>query len=117
MEIRQDRPARRLAVLAALALTTLSLPAVVPAASEPQASISVTITGSGRVQSSPAGIDCGTTCTASFPLGAAVRLTGSPSGGSYLAGWGGACVGTKLRCSFVPKAEGSVTARFVKRSR
>src|SRR6185437_7882148 len=98
MEIRQDRPARRLAVLAALALTTLSLPAVVPAASEPQASISVTITGSGRVQSSPAGIDCGTTCTASFPLGAAVRLTGSPSGGSYLAGWGGACVGSSLTC-------------------
>ena len=112
MEVRQDRPARRLAVLAALALTTLSLPAVVPAASEPQASISVTITGSGRVQSSPAGIDCGTTCTASFPLGAAVRLTGSPSGGSYLAGWGGACVGSSLTCDTTADEGTQVQAQF-----
>jgi len=47
--------------------------------------------GGGSVTSSPAGIDCGATCSASFNLSAAVTLTATPDSGSVFAGWGGAC--------------------------
>jgi len=36
-------------------------------------------TGSGTVTSSPAKIDCGATCSASFPSGTVVSLTATPA--------------------------------------
>lgn len=50
--------------------------------------------GAGTVTSSPSGIDCGASCSASFSSGAAVTLTAAPASGSYFAGWSGACSGT-----------------------
>jgi hypothetical protein len=52
-------------------------------------------TGSGRVTSSPAGIDCtitrgngsGGTCSAFFPVGTVVRLTAVPAADSRFVGW------------------------------
>jgi hypothetical protein len=49
--------------------------------------------GTGTVTSSPAGIACGGTCSASFAYGTQVILTASPSTGSTFFGWGGACSG------------------------
>ena len=112
MKVLQDRLDRRLAVLVALAAAMLSLLAAVPAASEPQATITVAVTGSGRVQSSPAGIDCGSTCSAAFSLGAAVRLSATPGSGSYLAGWGGACVGSSPTCDTTADEDTRVQAQF-----
>lgn len=43
--------------------------------------------GKGSVSSTPAGIDCGTTCTYAFPAGTAVVLTASASASEYLAQW------------------------------
>ncbi len=46
-------------------------------------------TGSGTVTSAPAGIDCGATCTSSFPQGTVVTLTATPTPGSTFVGWSG----------------------------
>ncbi|MDY7093589.1 MAG: Ig-like domain-containing protein [Acidobacteriota bacterium] len=45
--------------------------------------------GSGTVTSSPAGIDCGATCTADFFDGTVVTLTATPAGTSVFSGFGG----------------------------
>ena len=55
--------------------------------------------GSGAVTSTPAGIDCGTTCTAVFNSGTEVTLTARASDGSLFTGWSGACSGKGNPCS------------------
>jgi len=52
--------------------------------------LSLAFTGSGkaRVVSSPAGIDCGATCVASFPPASVVTLTSTPAPDTYVANWG-----------------------------
>ncbi len=69
--------------------------------------------GAGTITSSPAGINCGQTCSASFPSGTAVTLSATPSAGSTFAGWSGACSGTGA-CSLTVTAAASVTATFNK---
>jgi hypothetical protein len=49
--------------------------------------------GNGTAASSPAGIDCGTTCTANFTNGQVVTLTATAVSGSKFMGWCGACAG------------------------
>ncbi len=56
-------------------------------------------TGSGTVTSSPAGISCGSTCSADFASGTSVTLTARRASGSTFAGWGGACSGTAATCT------------------
>ena len=68
-------------------------------------------TGGGLVTSSPAGIDCGATCSASFASGTAVTLAVGPAAGSSFAGWSGACSGTG-GCTVTMTAAKSVTATF-----
>src|SRR5262249_52175663 len=52
-------------------------------------------TGTGSVTSSPAGINCGSTCSHSFADGSAVTLTATADAGSKFTGWsGGGCSGT-----------------------
>ncbi|MFP5287651.1 MAG: S8 family serine peptidase, partial [Thermoanaerobaculia bacterium] len=56
--------------------------------------------GSGRVTSSPAGIDCGPTCSAMFPDETMVLLTPTPDPGSAFVGWDGwSCYETENPCS------------------
>jgi hypothetical protein len=43
----------------------------------------------GTVTSSPAGINCGSTCSASFDSGTLVTLTATPATGSTFGGWAG----------------------------
>ena len=69
-------------------------------------------TGAGTVASSPAGISCGATCSASFAFNQSVTLTAVASGGSTFAGWSGSgCSGTGT-CSVTMSAAKSVTAQF-----
>ena len=56
--------------------------------------------GSGRVTSSPAGIDCGSTCSALYPDETSVLLTPTPDPGSAFVGWSGwDCYGTEVPCA------------------
>ncbi|HSS52085.1 MAG TPA: hypothetical protein VLX28_24345 [Thermoanaerobaculia bacterium] len=74
-------------------------------------SISKAGTGSGTVTSSPAGINCGASCSAVFTTGTAVTLTAAPVSGSTFSGWSGACTGTGS-CTVTLDADRSVTATF-----
>ncbi|MBK6790656.1 MAG: hypothetical protein IPG77_24365 [Betaproteobacteria bacterium] len=70
-------------------------------------------TGSGTVTSSPSGINCGTTCSASFALNTSVTLTAAPASGSTFGGWSGACTGTTSTCVVSMSTARTVTATFV----
>lgn len=67
--------------------------------------------GTGTVTSSPAGISCGNTCSASMVAGATVKLTAAAAKGSKFTGWTGACSGTGS-CTVAMNAAVSVGARF-----
>ncbi len=70
-------------------------------------------TSSGTVSASPAGIDCGATCSAAYPLGAAVTLTATPDVGARFAGWSGSgCTGSTPTCTVAVEAVTAVTATF-----
>jgi hypothetical protein len=72
-------------------------------------------TGAGTVTSSPAGISCGSTCSATYNAGTIVTLTAAPDTSSTFAGWSGACTGTAA-CSITMDAAKTVTASFALKS-
>jgi uncharacterized repeat protein (TIGR03803 family) len=74
-------------------------------------SLSLNGSGGGKVTSSPAGIDCGSTCSASFPAGTQVTLGASSASAWGFSGWGGACSGIGS-CSVTMNANTSVSATF-----
>jgi len=68
--------------------------------------------GTGTVTSTPAGIACGTMCTAQYPSGTPVTLSANPAAGSTFAGWsGGGCSGTG-DCVVTLTADTMLTATF-----
>ena len=68
-------------------------------------------TGTGVVSTSPAGIDCGSTCSASFPAGTSITLFAGPTHGEF-DGWsGGGCSGVG-NCVLTLNANTTVTATF-----
>ena len=74
--------------------------------------LNVVVSGQGTVRSSPAGIDCGSTCAASFSAGTQVTLTASLAAAWGLAGWGGACSGIAGNCGVTLNGNASVAAKF-----
>ena len=76
-----------------------------------QLTVQASGTGAGTITSSPAGIDCGSTCSASFESGSSVTLSATPSTGDTFGGWSGACSGAGS-CSLTLSANASVTATF-----
>jgi hypothetical protein len=59
----------------------------------PQVTLSVSISGSGSVTSSPSGINCPTDCSQQYSQGTNVSLTPIPLQGWVFSGWSGACSG------------------------
>jgi hypothetical protein len=73
--------------------------------------VSKTGNGAGMVTSSPAGINCGTTCTANYNHGTMVTLTATPANGSTFTGWSGGCSGTGSCVTTMTSAQ-TVSANF-----
>jgi len=73
--------------------------------------LTVALTGSGTVMSTPAGINCPGTCNANFPANSQVSLTATATGTNSFVGWSGSCTGTSA-CSLTMTANESVTASF-----
>lgn len=69
--------------------------------------------GSGTVAVSPGGINCTSTCSATYAFGTSVTLTATPSTGSTFTGWSGACSGTATTCTVTTDDDTSVTATFI----
>ena len=69
--------------------------------------------GAGVVTSTPAGIDCGATCTASFDVNAQVALAQTPDPGSAFAGWSGAAGWADQACTVAMTAARAVSARYL----
>ena len=76
------------------------------------AQLTVAVTGQGTVTSNPAGINCPSTCTASFSNGTSVTLTATPSSGFNFTGFSGACTGVNCQVTLSNGQNASVTATF-----
>ncbi len=79
------------------------------------ATVTLAGTGGGTVTSSPTGITCPGTCSASYVDGQVVTLTASPDGQSLFTGWSGACTGSGA-CTVTMDQARSVTATFTLQS-
>ena len=75
-------------------------------------SLSVVLSGSGHVTSSPAGIDCGTTCSAVYDVGTMVTLTATPLDGSAFTGWSDCDAVSGTSCTVTMNATKAITATF-----
>lgn len=74
--------------------------------------IAVNGNGTGSVTSLPAGINCGTKCSAEFAEGSSITLSAQPTNGSEFLGWaGGSCAGTS-DCTIVVSADVTVQPIF-----
>lgn len=84
-----------------------------PVATTYSLALSKSGTGSGKVTSAPAGINCGTSCSANFSSGTSVTLTESPARGTTFTGWSGACIGmSSPTCKVTMNTNTSVGASF-----
>jgi hypothetical protein len=68
--------------------------------------------GTGTVTSDPVGIDCGATCSATFPGGMTVTLTEVPDSGSTFGGWSDSSCGTNPTCEVTIEADTFISANF-----
>ena len=79
--------------------------------------VALTVTGSGRVTSTPAGIDCtssgGAACSAKFAAGSGVTLGATAGNGAFFSAWGGDCAGTAGICALTLTADRTASAAFV----
>jgi len=74
--------------------------------------VSTTDLGSGTVTSSPAGINCGSTCSGSYLSGTTVTLTAAPALLSGFGGWTGCDSVSGDKCTVSMDSARSVTADF-----
>ncbi|HSL66504.1 MAG TPA: hypothetical protein VK874_17745, partial [Gaiellaceae bacterium] len=100
----------------AAALALLSAAAVAsggPQRTAVTATVTVSVSGGGRVQSDPAGaIDCGSSCSAELEVGATLVLRALPGSGQELRAWDGECAGRAERCELVVEGPAAVAAAF-----
>ena len=89
-----------------------SPPSEPPAVQQHTLTVGFSGNGSGRVTSTPAGIDCPGQCSASFSQGTSVTLAATPSGTSRFTSFTGTCSSPNTTCSFFISAPASVVANF-----
>src|SRR5262245_29205685 len=85
-----------------------------PGPGEHAVTIRISGNGSGTVQSTPTGIDCGGSgCSGIFPSGTSITLHATPDAGSQFGGWtGGGCSGTD-DCSVIVSGDMDIQPAFV----
>ncbi len=70
----------------------------------------------GVIASSPAGINCGITCSAAFPASSSVALTAAPIAGKAFGGWASGCTTVTgnggLTCNVTMNTDVTVSASF-----
>ena len=76
--------------------------------------LTVSTLGAGTVTSSPTGINCGSTCSATFTANSSVTLSATPANGYELVGWtgNGVSCGSSTTCPVTLTAARTVTATF-----
>jgi hypothetical protein len=79
----------------------------------PALNVGITGTGEGVVTSTPAGIECGAACTASFSLGTGVSLHAEPSQYSFFTNWTNGCSGIG-NCPLTMNDDATATALFTR---
>ncbi|HUC30853.1 MAG TPA: alkaline phosphatase family protein [Candidatus Acidoferrum sp.] len=103
------------AILVAMFAASTSLTLAAQASASPSTLYRLAVTesgtGSGMVTSSPAGLSCKPTCSATFAASTSVKLTPVAATGSYFAGWSGACKGTSA-CTVTMNGNLSAIATF-----
>jgi uncharacterized delta-60 repeat protein len=70
-------------------------------------------TGTGAVESRPAGIQCGPTCSGVYAAQTQVTLSATPSKDSEVS-WGGDCTGTARTCTLTMDRPHTVTVEFAR---
>jgi Tol biopolymer transport system component/opacity protein-like surface antigen len=116
-DVRRRGP--KLAVALALALLSpavVGLPVAGAAAAAQTLTVSLGGNGNGTVTSSPAGIDCGSTCTFDFNDGDLVSLAADPAPSSDFDHWSGDCSGSGA-CDLTMDGPHAVTAVFTLKTR
>jgi hypothetical protein len=76
--------------------------------------LSVSLANAGTVTSTPAGINCGANCSATYAVGSTVTLSATPPPGLAFSSWGGSCSGTTPTCTVTMTKALSVKASFTK---
>jgi hypothetical protein len=74
--------------------------------------LAVTKVGQGTVKSRPTGIDCGSTCSRSFPAGSTVTIEATAREKWIFVRWSGACKGKKPVCTIPLDGAKSASATF-----
>ena len=92
-------------------LATSTTKATTAATTASTYAVTVTRTGSGTVKSWPAGIDCGTTCSAPFGVNRVLGLFATPAAGYKFTGWSNGCAGTGA-CYTTVQGARTLTANF-----
>jgi photosystem II stability/assembly factor-like uncharacterized protein len=100
-----EKDANTIEGLDAAWIDNLSMPV---AGSQSTLTVSKLGSGSGTITSSPPGISCGTTCSASFST-QIVTLTAAPASGSYVSAWSGCNAGTTTSTSCQVTTDSSKT--------
>ena len=117
IDVRAWRRLRTLRLAAGLAAGLLAAAGCAPGAGgHTTATSKITVVragdGGGTVTSTPAGIDCGTTCAAAFDDGHEVTLDAAPDGSSVLSGWQGCDHQSGYSCMVALTTDRTVTATF-----
>ena len=81
-------------------------------ATPPPSVLTITKTGNGTVSSTPTGINCGATCTATLANLTNVTLTATAATDSTFGGWNGDCAGAST-CTVSMTQARNVTATFL----
>jgi hypothetical protein len=99
--------------LAGSALLATLLFAGAASAAAPKATLTVAVSGSGTVTSSPSGINCKPSCTLHGKKGEKVVLTATPNSGDEFSHWSAPC-GTNFTCTVKMAGSRTIHAFFKK---